>query len=259
MRSAINVPDKQRELDAESGAPRKDSRKLDRFALLFEGIFTAIGRVHSGRQRLQQPEEFRTRMKKALADLASAAAQRGYSAEDVQEGTFAVVAFLDEAVLTAPDNGASNWKGKTLSEELYNQRSAGEEFFKRLEALRTNRDSQNLAEVLEVYYLCLLLGYEGRFAGGAKGELLQLMANLRDRIDRILDRDSEFSPDRALPTDPPAPKIVVDPLYRQLRFFALSALLFALLCYVGFSLQLRSQASEIRHILEQQLGSGEQP
>ena len=233
------------------------ARKLDRLALLFEGILTVTARVHTGRQRLQDAEEFRVRMKKALEEVAAIAARRGYARDLVQEGTFAVVAFLDEAILTAPDAGSVNWVGKSLGEELFDQRSAGELFFKRLDALRANRDSQDLAEILEVYYLCLLLGYEGKFAGGSKGELLQLMANLRERIGRIMGRDTVFSPDLELGEAPmPLEVAVADPMNRQLRLFALAALGLALLCFVGLSQHLHSETREIHRLVMERIAPG---
>jgi type VI secretion system protein ImpK len=250
MRSAIDLPENPNAAQGEGTS----ARKLDRLALLYEGILTATCRVHTGRQKVQDPEDFRGRMKDALTEVASTAARRGYAADDVQESTYAVVAFLDEVILTA--SGTTDWVGKSLGEELFNQRDAGEHFFKRLDALRANRDSQNLAEILEVYYLCLLLGYEGKFAGGSRGELLQIMANLRERIERILGRDPEFSPDRMLPDEPPPPQIVADPLNRQLRLFALAAFVFAFLCYVGFFIHLHSQSSAIQQTIEQRITPG---
>jgi type VI secretion system protein ImpK len=252
MRSAIDLPANPKVAPGEDPS----GRKLDRLALLYEGILTAVCRVHTGRQRVQDPEDFRGRMKQALTEVASTAARRGYAADDVQESTFAVVAFLDEVILTASGASTTNWVGKSLGEELFDQRDAGEHFFKRLDALRANRDSQNLAEILEVYYLCLLLGYEGKFAGGSRGELLQIMANLRERIERILGREPEFSPDRMLPDEPPAPQIVADPLSRQLRLFVLAAFVFAFLCYVAFFIHLHSQSSDIEHSVEQRTNSG---
>jgi type VI secretion system protein ImpK len=227
--------------------------KLDRLALLYEGIFTAIVRVQTGRQQVLDPESFRSRMKQALAEIGSTAARRGYSAADMQEANFAVVAFLDETVLTAQDANASQWAGKSLGEELFDQRSAGELFFKRLETLRANRDSQELAEVLEVHYLCLLLGYEGKFAGGSKAELQLLMSNLRERIERIFGRNPEFSPDAALPDEPLAAAPAVDPLDKQVKLFALAALVLAVLCFVGFSLQLGSKSSEIERAVQERM------
>src|ERR1700677_4917256 len=90
--------------------------KLDRLALLYEGILTAVVRVQTTRQQVQDPESFRLRMKQALKEIASIAPRKGYSAEDVQEADFAVVAFLDETILTTPDGSASQWAGKSLSE-----------------------------------------------------------------------------------------------------------------------------------------------
>src|SRR5215469_4250085 len=232
--------------------PEKPVPKLDRLALLYEGILTATVRVQSGRQRVQDPENFRTRMKQALREIASTAARKGYSAEDVQEANFAVVAFLDEAVLTA-DPCATEWAQKSLGEDLFGQRSAGEVFFKRLETLRANRDSQSLAEVLEVYYLCLLLGYEGKFAGGSKAELQLLMTNLRDRIERIFGRNSEFSQDGMLPNEPVAVAPTVDPLDMQVKLFALAAFVLAVLSFVAFSLHLSSKSSDVQQAIHERL------
>lgn len=226
--------------------------KLDRLALLYEGILTAIVRVQSKRQQVQDPESFRARMKQALREIGSTAARKGYSAEDVQEANFAVVAFLDETVLTV-DASATQWARKTLGEELFDQRSAGELFFKRLETLRANRDSQSLAEVLEVYYLCLLLGYEGKFAGGARAELQLLMTNLRERIERIFGRNPEFSPDGGLPDEPVAVAAAPDPLDKQVKLFALAALVLAVLCFIGFSLHLSSKVSDIQRSVQERI------
>jgi len=226
--------------------------KLDRLALLYEGILTATVRVQTGRQQVQDPENFRTRMKQALREIASTAARKGYSGEDVQEANFAVVAFLDETVLTV-DASATEWARKSLGEELFGQRSAGEVFFKRLETLRANRDSQSLAEVLEVYYLCLLLGYEGKFAGGSKAELQLLMSNLRERIERIFGRNPEFSPDGVLPDEPVTIAPPADPLDKQVRWFAFAALALAILCFVGFYLHLEARSSDVEHSIHERL------
>lgn len=232
---------------AEVAAP-----KLDRLALLYEGILTAVVRVQTGRQQVQDVENFRARMMQALREIASVAARKGYSAEDVQEAHFAAVAFLDETVLTA-DPCATEWAGKSLGQELFGQRSAGDLFFKHLEQLRANRDSQSLAEVLEVYYLCLLLGYEGKFAGGSKAELQLLMTNLRERIERIFGRDPEFSPDGALPDEPAPVAAPVDPMDRQAKLFALAALVLAIVTFVGFWLHLGSRSEDVQHAIQEKL------
>src|SRR5215469_9499532 len=209
-------------------------RRLNRLALLYEGILTAVARVRAGKQPVQDLANFRLRMKEALSGVDAAARERGYMSADIEESKFAVVAFIDEVILTASGDN-TDWIGKTLCEEIFHQRLAGELFFRHLDSLRANPDSQNLAEVMEVYYYCLLLGYEGKFADSAKGELLQIIANLRDRIEMIVGRDAEFSPDKALPSEMPPPVVVANPIRRQLRLFALVSIGFALFCFIAFS------------------------
>jgi len=108
-------------------------------------------------------------MKQALREIASTAARKGYSAEDVQDANFAVVAFLDESVLTAYPC-AAEWAPKESWRRFVWARFSGEVFFNCLETLRANFDSKTLVEVLEVYYLCTLLGCDGKFAGSTKRE-----------------------------------------------------------------------------------------
>ncbi|HLI75413.1 MAG TPA: DotU family type IV/VI secretion system protein [Acidobacteriaceae bacterium] len=235
------------------------TRKLDRLALLYEGLLAVIGRVHTGRQRVHDPESFRARTKQALREITATASRRGYSPEDIQEANFAVVAFLDEAILTAPDSSSADWAGKSLGEELFQQRSAGELFFRHMETLRSQRDSHALAEVLEVYYLCLLLGYEGKFAGGPKGELLLLISNLRELIERLVLRDPQFSPDLALPDEVLRTQPAGEPMERHLQWFALAAFFFALLCFIGFYLALHAQQERIQRDVTQRLSGGYQP
>jgi type VI secretion system protein ImpK len=231
----------------------QEALKLDRLALLYEGILTAIVRVQTSRQQVQDTESLRVRMKQALNEIASIGPRKGYSAEDLREADFAVVAFLDETILTASDGSASQWAGRSLCEDLFGQRSAGELFFKRLETLRVSRDSLELAEVLEVYYLCLLLGYEGKFSGGSKTELQLLMTNLRERMERIYGRNTEFSPDAALPDEPlPAPP-QADPLNHQTRLFALAALVLVVLSFIGFYSQLATTSSSINRAAEERV------
>ncbi|HLG98910.1 MAG TPA: DotU family type IV/VI secretion system protein [Bryobacteraceae bacterium] len=226
------------------------SKNTERLALLYEGLMTAIVRVQSSRQQLQNSEAFRTKMKDALNDIAQIAARRGYAKEDIQEANFAVIAFLDEAVLSSQDPARTQWARKSMQEELFDQRNAGELFFKRLDSLRAHGDSLHLAEVLEVYYLCLLLGYEGRYAVGSKAELHLLMDNLRERIERIFGRNPDFSPDGKIPDAPPV-TAPVDPLPRQLKLAAVAALALALLCFGGYKWYLSAKVESVADKIEQ--------
>ena len=45
----------------------------------------------------------------------------------------------------------------------------------------TRADSPEVADVLEVFYLCLLLGFQGRYAAGGRGDLHSIMISIRER------------------------------------------------------------------------------
>ncbi len=238
-------------IGSEANAPRDP---LDRLALLYEGVLTAIVRLQSGRQQIQGSDAFRARMKATLEEIARAAAQRGYKTADVQEASFAVIAFLDEAVLMSNDVGRVQWEQKTLGQEMFNQRSGGELFFQHLDQLRSYRDSPQLAQVLEVYYLCLLLGYQGKYAVESKADLHLLMDSLRERIERTSRRMPEFSPDAELPPQraPAAP--ATDPLPKKLRLLALATAGFVLLCLLIFKIQLYFNADSVRTEIQRMIG-----
>lgn len=78
---------------------------------------------------------------------------------DFDAALFAVLAWADESLISAPWPGASYWQRYLLQRQHFNTTTAGVTFFTRLEDLRD--DQQN---VREVYALCLSLGFKGRFA-----------------------------------------------------------------------------------------------
>ena len=74
----------------------------------------------------------------------------------VYEATFAVVAFLDEAILATDWPGHGAWSSQPLQLTHYDRYDAGEQVFERLKRLLDEGGTRTA--VLEVYYLCLALG-----------------------------------------------------------------------------------------------------
>ena len=132
------------------------------------------------------PESFRQHIREALRTAAQEARNTaGYSTDDIKMATFAVVGFLDESVLSAQNPLFADWPRKTLQEELFGTHMAGEIFFQNLQALLTRDDSADLADLLEVHYLCLLLGYRGTLQRRRAGELQAAMQATAEKIRRI--------------------------------------------------------------------------
>jgi type IV/VI secretion system ImpK/VasF family protein len=72
---------------------------------------------------------------------------------------YAVVALVDETVMSSTWPGAEQWRREPLQVHYYDNLLAGEQFFVRLEELRGDADG----ELLEVYFLCLCAGFQGRY------------------------------------------------------------------------------------------------
>ncbi len=85
--------------------------------------------------------------------------KRGLSSqEDYDLARFMICAWVDEAILNSSWNQKTQWQKEPLQRLYYHTLDAGEEAFDRLNALGIHQ-----REVREVYYLCLALGFMGRY------------------------------------------------------------------------------------------------
>lgn len=95
--------------------------------------------------------------------------QKGtFSQEDYGQARFVVCAWVDEAILGSDWNQKTNWQREQLQRIYYNTTGAGEEVFERLNNLGLHQ-----REVREVYYLCLALGFKGRYCKQGDDFLLE--------------------------------------------------------------------------------------
>jgi type VI secretion system protein ImpK len=219
--------------------------RTENLALIFQEVLTAIVRLRSNRQELSDAESFRFYMREAIKTaIQEARNQAGYSADDIKMATLALVGFLDESVLNTNNPLFANWPRKPLQEELFGIHMAGEIFFRNLEQLMGRPDSADLADLLEVHYLCLLLGYGGRYSIGGKGELQAIAAATGDRIRRI--RGVTTDPFMEIPQEPEVVKTTEDPWVKKFLIAAAACFVLMLVLFAAFKVTLGSSASEVR-------------
>ncbi len=217
----------------------------ENLAVIFNEVLTAVTRLRSGRQRVTDAAAFRNQMKGLISEAESDATRQGHAAEDVRYATFAVVAFLDESVLNSNQPVFADWPRMPLQEELFGGHRAGEAFFEGIDRLMSRSDSAQLADVLEVFALCLLLGYRGRYSLSGPESVRPVLTTINDKVERCRGGPQPLSPHWAPPQDPVAIR-AYDPWLRGLVFGALGALLVAVLFFGGFKLALLAGASGIR-------------
>ena len=226
--------------------------RVENLALIFQEVLTAIVRLRANRQELSDAESFRFQMREALKAAVQEARNRGaYAPDDIKMATLALVGFLDESVLNTRNVMFADWPRKPLQEELFGIHMAGEVFFQNLDKLLARQDSPELADILEIHYLCLLLGFRGRYSVGGKAELALVMNATGDRIRRI----RGFSPDPFIETaEPETVRVAEDPWVKRLLFAAAGCALLLLVLFVLFKIVLASGASSLHGIASQTKG-----
>jgi type VI secretion system protein ImpK len=223
------------------------TRRADNLGMLFQEALTVIVRLRSNRQAVGDAQAFRSQVAAALRAAGQDAVSRGYNHEDVRVATFALVAFLDESILNSGNPAFGDWVRRPLQQELFGVDVAGEIYFRNIDHLLARPDSQDLADLLEIYEICLLLGFRGRHSSGSNAELRNVALTLSDKIHRIRGGPTPpFSPAWAPPQE--APRAASDPWVRGLAWGAAGCWVLALLLFGIFKWSL-NPASELQSVI----------
>jgi type VI secretion system protein ImpK len=226
------------------------STRVENLALIFQEAITAIVRLRANRQPVTSADVFRAQMRQLLSMADQEARNRGYTAEDARLASFAVVAFLDESVLNLQNPVFAGWPRKPLQEEMFGGHVAGEIFYQSLQRLLERSESPQLADVLEVFHLCVLLGYRGKYGAGGQAELKSQMDAVAQKIRRIRKDPGTLSPEWA-PVSGVVVAAGVDRLFRPMLIAAAACVLLVLLLFAGFKMSLGSGVSDLQTAVAQ--------
>ena len=109
-------------------------------------------------------------------------------ADSIQEAKYALVALIDETVLSVPGICRDYWFTRPLQLDLFGDNIAGEEFYNKLQKMQLETEKKK--DVLEIYYICLSLGFEGRYKLFNAEERVTIMDELGRKIRRTRIRSS---------------------------------------------------------------------
>ncbi|PCC98719.1 type IVB secretion system protein IcmH/DotU [Halopseudomonas pelagia] len=136
--------------------------------------------------RLQQSYEredlfaLKDRLSSEIKRFEHRALQDGAESSQVMAARYVLCTALDEAVVTTPWGNESEWSQMSLLSSFHNETFGGEKFFQLLE--RLSRDPVKHLPMLELMYICMSLGFEGKYRVLPRGTL-ELEA-LRDSLYR---------------------------------------------------------------------------
>jgi len=223
-------------------------------ALALQEPFTVAVRLRANRQVAADAASFRAHVKTLLTSADRDARARGYPADTVKLAIYAYIAFLDETVLNSSQPMFSEWARQPLQEEVFGEHMAGENFFHYVGDLLGRQDSAELADILEIYQLCLLLGYRGKYSTDP-GSLQGLVLSVQQKITRIRGTRPGFPSAWLLPANEVvAPS--ADPWARRLGLIAGVTAGVALVLFVLFKILLTLNANGVRDLAASLVGAG---
>jgi type VI secretion system protein ImpK len=145
----------------------------------------------------QHHEAFTDQINGFLDDVDRNGRAAGVHAEDVTAAKYAFCAAVDEIILRSPFPIRDAWETRPLQLRLFGDQLAGEHFFQRLEDLRARGSTH--VQALEVFHMCLLLGFQGRYALDGEDKLNYLTTRLGDELARMRGKNRGFAPHAARP------------------------------------------------------------
>lgn len=184
----------------------------------------------------------RERVLQMVREFEVNARKYGASSEAAYAARYALCSLIDETVLATPWGSQSEWGGETILGTLHDETGGGERFFQILSRMSEN-PARNL-QLLEFLYLCLSLGFQGKFAVMDRGsaQLEQITQNLyRTIANQRGEAERELSPHWRGVTDR-RPRVA---RYVPLWVVPVAACTVAVLTYLGFSYSINRSSDDV--------------
>jgi type VI secretion system protein ImpK len=130
------------------------------------------------------PASLREALARAVSMFERQAKERGVLHEHVLAGRYALCTFLDEAAANTPW-GEKVWAQRSLLVQFHDEAWGGEKFFQLMGKVAEQPGTHR--NLLELFYLILSLGFEGRYRVLQNGQAQ--LAAVRERLAQMLARE----------------------------------------------------------------------
>lgn len=176
-----------------------------------------------------QPHDL-ARFRQKILDLLDEYRARGRYLDEhpsvIDKACFVFAAAFDEAIVHTPWGQSLGWENYSILSKLFMHRNGGEVFFSLLD--KAMQQPSKLVDFLELQYVLLMLGFEGRYRGVDESKLHQIKSDIYQQL-RQYRPDFTFEPlevPELIATS--RPWYFID--YRKLLFFVIGVLL---MIYMG--------------------------
>jgi type VI secretion system protein ImpK len=197
-------------------------------------------------------ESLHPNVQKLFAEFEDRCKRQVLDPDDVSAAKYALAAFMDETVLNSRWPYKDRWADNPLQLDYFGTYLAGEIFFDKLEEVRARADAK--PDLLQIYYLCLLLGFKGKYGVGGEEKLRSLIESVGAELARVRPAGSrELSPHWKIPDGPQA--AASDKLPRWLVLACWGIVAFVLVLYLGLFLKVRYDANTLKEDIQKQTSS----
>ena len=233
-------------VEHQPAAGRRRSRAGTDLVTLAGPILELVMKLRAG--LLTPSNDLRAMVQSLLSEMEQRGATLRYSESQVRNVKFALTAFVDETVLSLNFPLREEWEKTPLQLEHFKEHLAGVKFFEKLDELLKNIEAE--AGVVEVYYLCMLLGFKGQHKVYMEDKLQNLIENTGAQL-RQVGRLSqgELAPHWSVMDQPEPRRDPGVPLW--LKISAIAVLGLTILVYIIMFIVLRS---DLKAAKEQLLG-----
>ena len=158
-------------------------------------LLDLLARLGAGPQatHVANPEELRERATRELRAFEAECRAADTPVDQLRAAHYALCAALDDVALATPWGQSSGWATRSLVSSFHQEVRSGERFFDLLSGMQ--KEPGRYLPALEICYLCLALGYQGRYRLAPRGHaeldriregLYQLLVQLRGNWEREL-------------------------------------------------------------------------
>jgi len=170
--------------------PKSEVRPTGLLGNVFSELFILGAQIQQARE-LGAVETLRGRIDHMIQQADQRGVELGFSRDTLNEARFAVVAFLDEMILNSGWSKKQEWASRPLQYQFFETHTAGEEFFQRLQSVRKTLPLNS--DLMEVFYICLVMGFEGQFKLQGREKIKDLINDLCQEIQGVRGDISQLS------------------------------------------------------------------
>ena len=156
------------------------------------GLLSQVMDLKYGRERGNLPT-LKQELTCGLEQFEARALQGGVESSQLMAARYVLCTVIDETIVTTPWGLASEWSQISLLSSFHGETFGGEKVFQLLD--RLSKDPVKHLPMLELLYLCLSLGFEGKYRVQTRGALE--LEGIRDALYRLI-RQVQGDPPREL-------------------------------------------------------------